>query len=89
MYGCSTGLFKAEQAADLVDQQRDKPGNREHVERGERDPFPAARLFLDRAERCLPLGQAVVEISLETRDEAHCQSILEDLTARGYEVERD
>ena len=45
------GSGKAEHGADLVDEQRDEPGDREHVERGERDPLPAAGLFLDRAER--------------------------------------
>lgn len=37
----------------------------------------------------LPLGQAEVELTLETRDVSHCQEVVEHLARSGYEVEVD
>lgn len=41
----------------------------------------------DRVERNVPIGQAVVDISLETRDILHTQEILSTLRKEGYHVE--
>ena len=84
------GLVKSGRRVKILTRIADRPGELSRLlDRIAQLHGNVMQVFHDRAERCLPLGQAVVEISLETRDEAHCQSILEDLTARGYEVERD
>ncbi len=44
-------------------------------------------VYHDRVERNVPLGQAVVEISLETRDAIHTDEILKSLRQEGYIVE--
>lgn len=36
----------------------------------------------------LPIGETEVELTLATRDDAHCADLLEALTARGYPLER-
>ncbi len=41
----------------------------------------------DRVERHVPLGQAVVEIGLETRDVLHTEHIMASLRHEGYKVE--
>lgn len=41
----------------------------------------------DRVERNVPIGQAVVEVSLETRDALHTDAILSGLRKNGYHVE--
>lgn len=41
----------------------------------------------DRVERNVPIGQAVVEVSLETRDALHTDAILTGLRTNGYHVE--
>lgn len=43
-------------------------------------------VYHDRVERNVPLGQAVVEISLETRDVLHTDEILAMLRSQGYQV---
>ena len=43
----------------------------------------------DRIQHDVPLGQAKVQVSLETRDEAHTQEILAALTAEGYCVTKN
>lgn len=43
----------------------------------------------DRIQHDVPLGQAKVQVSLETRDEAHTQEILAALTAEGYCVAKN
>ena len=43
----------------------------------------------DRIQHDVPLGQAKVQVSLETRDEAHTQEILTALTAEGYCVTKN
>jgi threonine dehydratase len=43
-------------------------------------------IWHDRVERNVPLGQAVVEISLETRDALHTEEILTMIRSAGYEV---
>lgn len=44
-------------------------------------------IYHDRVERNVPLSQAVVEISLETRDWLHTEEILANLRQAGYTVE--
>ncbi len=44
-------------------------------------------VYHDRVERHVPLGQAVVEISLETRDAMHSDMIMQALSQQGYVVE--
>ena len=44
------------------------------------------QVLQDRVERNVDLGKAAVEVSLETRDVIHTESILSNLRQRGYEV---
>ena len=44
-------------------------------------------IYHDRVERNVPLSQAIVEISLETRDWLHTEEILANLRQAGYTVE--
>ncbi|VBB06557.1 serine/threonine dehydratases pyridoxal-phosphate attachment site [Lucifera butyrica] len=44
-------------------------------------------VYHDRVERAVPLGQAVIEIGLETRDALHTEEILSGLRREGYVVE--
>lgn len=44
-------------------------------------------VYHDRVERNVPIGQAVVEISLETRDALHTDELLAKLRQQGYHVE--
>ena len=44
-------------------------------------------VYHDRVERNVPLGQSVVEVSLETRDAMHTDEILSNLCKEGYTVE--
>lgn len=44
-------------------------------------------VYHDRVERQVPLGQAVVEVSLETQDAIHTETILAQLKQEGYPVE--
>ncbi|MDU4960859.1 MAG: threonine ammonia-lyase [Sporomusaceae bacterium] len=44
-------------------------------------------VYHDRVERNVPLGQAVVEISMETQDALHTETILTSLRQEGYLVE--
>jgi len=44
-------------------------------------------IYHDRIERNVPLGQSVVEISLETRDAMHTDEIIMGLRRDGYHVE--
>lgn len=41
-------------------------------------------VFHDRVEQNVPIGQAVIEISLETRDALHTEQILHNLRQHGY-----
>jgi threonine dehydratase len=41
-------------------------------------------VFHDRVEQNVPIGQAVIEISLETRDALHTEQILQNLRQHGY-----
>jgi threonine dehydratase len=43
-------------------------------------------VFHDRVERNVPIGEAVVEISLETRDALHTEQILTRLRQHGYKA---
>lgn len=44
-------------------------------------------VYHDRVERNVPLGQAVVEVSLETQDAMHTETILTTLRQEGYTVQ--
>lgn len=44
-------------------------------------------VYHDRVERNVPLGQAVVEVSMETQDAMHTETILTTLRQEGYVVE--
>lgn len=44
-------------------------------------------VYHDRVEHDVPIGQAVVEIGLETRDVLHTEEIIADLRQEGYLVE--
>jgi threonine dehydratase len=44
-------------------------------------------IYHDRVERNVPIGQAIVEVGLETRDAMHTEEILATLRQEGYNVE--
>jgi len=43
----------------------------------------------DRIQHDVPLGQAKVQVSLETRDTAHTEEILAALQREGYQVAKN
>ncbi len=43
-------------------------------------------VYHDRVERNVPIGQTVVEVSLDTRDAMHTDEILSGLRKEGYHV---
>ncbi len=44
-------------------------------------------VYHDRVEHDVPIGQAVVEVGLETRDALHTEELLASLAKEGYKVE--
>ncbi|HWR39908.1 MAG TPA: threonine ammonia-lyase [Patescibacteria group bacterium] len=82
------GLVKAGRHVRLYTQVVDRPGALQRllgvVARLQAN---VVNVVHDRAERRVPLGQAAVEISLETKDSEHTSQILAVLRQEGYMVE--
>ena len=82
------GLVKAGRHVRLYTQVLDRPGalNRLLAVVAQQQAN-VLNVVHDRAARRVPLGQAAVELSLETRDSGHTEQILTILRQEGYQVE--
>lgn len=82
------GLVKAGRRVKISALINDRPGVLQHlltVIAGQR--ANVINVYHDRVERNVPIGQAVVEISLETRDALHTEQILTNLRQEGFNAE--
>ncbi|BBB90304.1 MAG TPA: threonine ammonia-lyase [Methylomusa anaerophila] len=82
------GLVKAGRRVRLSTMVIDRPGNLQRM-LAVIARLQANVLYVshDRVEHHVPLGQAVVEVGLETRDALHTDQILSTLRQEGYNVE--
>ncbi|MGL5513171.1 MAG: pyridoxal-phosphate dependent enzyme, partial [Sporomusa sp.] len=82
------GLVKAGRRVCLQTVVVDRPGNLQRLLASVAQA-QANVLYVshDRVERNVPLGQAAVEIGLETRDVLHTEQIMASLLHEGYNVE--
>ena len=81
------GLVKAGRRVKLSTHIQDKPGELQRL----LAIIACAQanvinFYHDRLERNVPIGQSVVEVSLETRDALHTDAILSELRKEGYRV---
>ena len=81
------GLVKAGRRVKLSTHIQDKPGELQRL----LAIIACAQanvinIYHDRLERNVPIGQSVVEVSLETRDALHTDAILSELRKEGYRV---
>ncbi len=82
------GLVKAGRRVKIATLVRDRPGALHRL----LSVIAALRanviyIYHDRVERNVPIGQSIVEVSLETRDTMHTEEILATLRKEGYNVE--
>ena len=83
------GLVKAGRRVKMVTRVPDRPGELQKLATIIASvKANIAHVYHDRAARDVPLGQASVEISLETRDTAHSDMVLSVLRGQGYPVDR-
>lgn len=82
------GLVKAGRRIKISTLIADRPGALERLlSIVARQRANVIHVYHDRVERNVPLSQAVVEISMETRDWLHTEEILAHLRQAGYTVE--
>jgi len=79
------GLVKAGRRIKISTLIQDRPGVLQHLlNMIAGTKANVIQVWHDRVEQKIPIGQAVVEISLETRDSLHAKQILEELRQYGY-----
>lgn len=82
------GLVKAGRRVKISALIMDRPGVLQHLLTVvARQRANVINVYHDRVERNVPIGQAVVEISLETRDALHTEQILSSLRQEGFNAE--
>ncbi|MCX7781593.1 MAG: threonine ammonia-lyase [Negativicutes bacterium] len=82
------GLVKAGRRVKISTLVADRPGSLQRLlSIIAQQRANVIHVYHDRVERNVPLSQAVVEISLETRDWLHTEEILANLRQAGYTVE--
>lgn len=82
------GLVKAGRRVKISALIMDRPGMLQHLLTViARQRANVINVYHDRVERNVPIGQAVVEISLETRDALHTEQILASLRQEGINAE--
>lgn len=82
------GLVKAGRRVKVSALIMDRPGVLQHLLTVvARQRANVINVYHDRVERNVPIGQAVVEISLETRDALHTEQILSSLRQEGFNAE--
>ncbi|MDD4600069.1 L-threonine ammonia-lyase [bioreactor metagenome] len=82
------GLVKAGRRIKISALILDRPGVLQHLLTVvARQQANVIHVYHDRVERNVPIGQAVVEISLETRDALHTEQILSSLRQEGFNAE--
>ena len=83
------GLVKSGRRVKIVTRVLDRPGELQKLVTIIASlKANIAHVYHDRAARDVPLGQALVEVSLETRDTAHSDLLLKTLREQGYPVDR-
>ncbi|EAX47394.1 threonine dehydratase [Thermosinus carboxydivorans Nor1] len=81
------GLVKAGRRVKMTTLVLDRPGELQRLLAIiARSRANVIHVYHDRVARNVPLGQAVVELSLETRDALHTDEILANLRREGYTV---
>lgn len=79
------GLVKAGRRIKITTLIADRPGTLQNLLAVlTRLKANVINVYHDRVERNVPIGQAVVEISLETRDALHTEEIMASLRQQGY-----
>lgn len=79
------GLVKAGRRIKISTQITDRPGLLQQLLTViANSQANVISVFHDRVEQNVPIGQAVIEISLETRDALHTEQILHNLRQHGY-----
>lgn len=79
------GLVKAGRRIKISTQITDRPGLLQQLLTViANSQANVISVFHDRVEQNVPIGQAVIEISLETRDALHTEQILQNLRQHGY-----
>lgn len=82
------GLVKAGRRVKIITKVVDRPGALTRLLTIiARERANVIHVYHDRVERNVPLGQAVVEVSMETQDAMHTDTILATLRQEGYSVE--
>ena len=82
------GLVKAGRRITICTLVQDKPGELQNLlARITASKANVISIWHDRVERNVPIGQAMVEIALETRDALHSDDILNSLRQAGYQVQ--
>ncbi|NLP40917.1 MAG: threonine ammonia-lyase [Veillonellaceae bacterium] len=82
------GLVKAGRRIKISALIMDRPGVLQHLLTVvAKQRANVINVYHDRVERNVPIGQAVVEISLETRDALHTEQILSSLRQEGFNAE--
>lgn len=81
------GLVKAGRRIRISTQITDRPGLLQQLLTVIADTRAnVITVFHDRIERNVPIGEAVVEVSLETRDALHTEQIMTNLRQNGYKA---
>lgn len=81
------GLLKAGRRVKISTTLLDRPGALQHfLNIIARTNANVLHVFQDRVEHNVELGKAVVEVSLETRDVLHTETIVTSLRQEGYDV---
>ena len=82
------GLVKAGRRVKIITRVNDRPGALNRLLTIiAKMRANVIHVYHDRIERNVPLGQAVVEVSMETQDVMHTETILATLRQEGYVVE--
>lgn len=82
------GLVKAGRRVRISTLIKDSPGSLQQLLTAvARTRANVINVYHDRVERQVPIGQAVVELSLETRDGQHTEQILHELRQQGYQAQ--
>lgn len=82
------GLVKIGRRIKISTLINDRPGVLQQLLTGiAKSQANVINVYHDRVERNVPIGQAVVEISLETRDALHTEEILTNLRQEGYNAQ--
>ena len=83
------GLSKAGRIAEITTKVADKPGSSAQVLQVVADSANILSINHAREDKHSDVGACMVSMVLETRDAAHVEQIRRELTAMGYELEKE